>query len=259
MADATGGDPLLSLVVPMHNEEDNVRPLCAEVKDALGAFVGDWELVLVDDGSSDRTRAIAGEEAAVDPRVRVVPLDRRRGQSGALCAGFSACRGRFVGTLDGDLQNDPRDLPGMVVLLTTEGADMITGWRRTRRDSVVRRLSSRIANGTRNLLTGDRIKDVGCSTRVFRRACLASLPCFFDGMHRFFPSLFRMCGFTVQEVAVNHRPRQRGNPKYGVWNRLWRGLRDLLGVRWLRDRYLPEGREVVLSITRDDRNDGASR
>jgi dolichol-phosphate mannosyltransferase len=143
----------------------------------------------------------------------------------------------------------------MVDLLRAEGLDMVTGWRRKRRDNPLRRLSSRIANGTRNLLTGDCIIDVGCSTRVFRRACLASLPCFFDGMHRFFPTLFRMTGFTVKEVPVNHRPRQRGTPKYGVWNRLWRGIRDIFGVRWLRDRHLAEGRAVILSAARCGREE----
>ena len=237
----------LSLVVPMHNEEENTRPLCAEVREALAVFSDSWELVLVDDGSTDGTRASIEAEIAADARIRIVSLAARRGQSAALCAGFSAARGDVVGTLDGDLQNDPRDIPGMVAYLAANGADMVTGWRRTRRDSIVRRLSSRIANGTRNWLTGDRIQDVGCSTRVFRRVCLASLPCFFDGMHRFFPTLFRYAGFTVTEIAVNHRPRVRGTAKYGVWNRLWRGIRDLFGVRWLRDRYLTEGRDVVLS------------
>jgi dolichol-phosphate mannosyltransferase len=134
-----------------------------------------------------------------------------------------------------------------VARLLDEGVDMVTGWRRKRQDSLVRRLSSRIANGTRNWLTGDRIIDVGCSTRVFRRERLALLPCYFDGMHRFFPTLFRMAGLTVREVPVNHRPRERGTPKYGVWNRLWRGIRDLFGVRWLRDRRLPQGSDVILS------------
>ena len=237
----------------MHNEEENVRQLCLEVRDALASYPARWELVIVDDGSSDGTAALLAEEAARDDRIRVVSTAARRGQSGALCAGFSAARGELVGTLDGDLQNDPRDLPAMIDRLAETGADMVTGWRRSRRDSIVRRVSSRVANATRNRLTGDRIVDVGCSTRVFRRACLASLPCFFDGMHRFFPTLFRYAGFTVVEVPVNHRPRVRGTAKYGVWNRLWRGIRDLFGVRWLRDRYLAEGKDVILSAAvRDD-------
>ncbi len=244
------GEVLLSLVVPMHDEEENVTALCAEVRAALVDFEGVWELVLVDDGSVDGTRAAAEEEAAADSRVRLVALESRRGQSAALCAGFSAARGQLVGTLDGDLQNDPRDVPAMVGVLRSEGLDMVTGWRRKRRDGPIRRLSSWVANGTRNLLTGDRIIDVGCSTRVFRRGCLASLPCFFDGMHRFFPTLFRMSGRTVKEVPVNHRPRQRGTPKYGVWDRLWRGIRDLFGVRWLRDRRLAEGTDVIMSAAR---------
>jgi dolichol-phosphate mannosyltransferase len=247
MGSSDDADMLLSIVVPMHDEEENVGALCAEVRDALAALPGPWELVLVDDGSADGTRARVEEEARRDPRIRPVLLDRRRGQSAALCAGFSAAAGRCVATLDGDLQNDPQDLPAMLAVLEESGAAMVTGWRRRRRDSLLRRLSSRIANGARNLLTGDRIVDVGCSTRVFRRSCLASVPCFFDGMHRFFPTLFRMAGFTVREVPVNHRPRARGTAKYGVWNRLWRGIRDLFGVRWLRDRHLAEGKDVILS------------
>ncbi len=238
---------VLSVVVPMHNEEDNVAPLCAEVRAALAEVRDVWELVIVDDRSTDGTRARVGAECAADARVRLVARDVRRGQSAALCLGFSRARGAYVATLDGDLQNDPRDLPGMLARLREGRADMVTGWRRKRRDSVVRRLSSRIANWTRNRLTGDSIIDVGCSTRIFRRACLASLPCFFNGMHRFFPTLFGMAGFTVEQMPVNHRPRERGVAKYGVGNRLWRGIRDLFGVRWLRDRFLFEGRDVVVN------------
>ncbi len=249
---------LLSVVVPMHNEEENAAPFCAEVREALAEVRGAWELVVVDDSSADGTRAMLEAECAADPRVRLVPRNERRGQSAALCLGFSRARGTYVATLDGDMQNDPRDVPPMLARLEAGGADMVTGWRRTRRDSIARRISSRIANWTRNRVTGDAIIDVGCSTRVFRRACLASLPCFFDGMHRFFPTLFRMAGFTVVEMPVNHRPRRRGVAKYGVRNRLWRGIRDLFGVRWLRDRFLAEGRDVVLRCAEErDETHGA--
>ena len=243
---------LLSIVIPLHNEEENIPDLCAEVRSAFEKLEYSWELVLVDDGSTDRTRSLIEEEAERDRRLKLVPLEKRRGQSGALCAGFSVARGKFVGTLDGDLQNDPRDIPSMVEKLQGEKLDMVTGWRRKRHDNLVRKISSRVANAVRNRLTGDRITDVGCSTRVFRRACLASLPCFFDGMHRFFPTLFTLAGFSVAEVPVNHRPRRKGKAKYGVWNRLWRGIRDLFGVRWLRDRYLPEGKDVILNAAREE-------
>jgi dolichol-phosphate mannosyltransferase len=253
------GSILFSIVAPMHNEAENVAALCNEVREALAAFPGTWELILVDDGSADRTRSLIAEEASRDARVRLVSLERRRGQSSALCAGFAAARGAVVGTIDGDLQNDPRDLPGMVEMLRARNVDMVTGWRRARHDHVIRRISSRIANGTRNVMTGDRIIDVGCSTRVFRRECLSRLPCYFDGMHRFFPTLFRMAGCTVIEVPVNHRPRQRGKAKYGVWNRLWRGIRDLAGVRWLRDRHLPDGKAVILSASLAEREESPPR
>jgi len=241
----------LSIVVPMHNEEENVQPLCREVREAMAGFPHRWELILVDDASTDQTRSRINEELAQDTRIRLVPLGRRRGQSGALCAGFARARGELIGTVDGDLQNDPRDIPVLAEALLKQKVDMVTGWRRKRHDNVVRRISSRVANWTRNLVTGDKITDVGCSTRVFRRACLLRVPLFFDGMHRFFPTLFRMSGYTVVEAPVNHRPRLRGRAKYGVWNRLWRGIRDLFGVRWLKDRFLPEGAAVLASVARD--------
>ena len=256
--DANAGSAVrLSVVVPMFNEEENVAPLCAEVRAALAALEGGWELVIVDDASTDGTRGAVEREAAADARVRLVSRPVRRGQSAALCAGFAAVRGGVVGTLDGDLQSDPCDLPVLLAALERDGADMVTGWRARRHDHLVRRISSRIANRTRDLLTGDRITDVGCATRVFRRGCLAGIPCFFDGMHRFFPTLLRMAGYRVEEAPVNHRPRVRGVAKYGVWNRLGRGIRDLFGVRWLRDRHLSEGRDVLRNVV--NASDGSGR
>jgi len=238
----------LSVVVPMHNEEENVVALCREVREALAGFSQSWELVLIDDGSTDGTREKINQEALRDPRIRPVFLEERRGQSAALCAGFARAEGVLIGTLDGDLQNDPKDLIELIAILESRGADMVTGWRKRRKDNLIRRVSSRIANWARNLVTGDKITDVGCSTRVFRRACLLKVPLFFDGMHRFFPTLFRMAGFVVLEAPVNHRPRLKGKPKYGIWNRLWRGIRDLFGVRWLKDRFIPEGAAVYESV-----------
>ncbi len=237
---------LLSVVVPMHNEEENVAPFCREVTAAFSALNEEWELVLVDDGSTDRTKSeIVGVQER-HQRVRLVETGRRQGQSAALCYGFAASGGRFIGTLDGDLQNDPNDLPAMLGQLLSEEADMVTGWRRRRRDSLVRKASSRIANWTRNRVTGVSIRDIGCSTRVFRASCLSYLPLFFDGMHRFFPVLFKLRGFMVIEVPVNHRHRAAGRTKYGIRNRLWRGVRDLCGICWVKSRFLSIGRDVVL-------------
>ncbi len=151
-------------------------------------------------------------------------------------AGFHAARGEWVGTLDGDGQNDPADLPRLLQHAIDGDADMVNGVRARRRDGFVRRLSSRIANGVRNRLTGENVTDVGCSTRVVRREAVLRLP-FFHGMHRFLPTLVRMQGFVIAEQPVNHRPRAGGTSKYGIHNRLWSGIRDLFGVRWLQSRH----------------------
>src|ERR671927_76997 len=158
-----------------------------------------------------------------------------RGQSAALTAGFHVARGTWVGTLDGDGQNDPRDLDRQLAQAISQGVDMVNGVRARRHDGVVRRASSRIANSVRNRLTHETVTDVGCATRVARRAVLLQLP-FFHGMHRFLPTLVKMRGFSVSEMPVNHRKRRGGRSKYGINNRLWAGLRDLFGVRWLLSR-----------------------
>lgn len=219
----------LSVVVPAYNEEENVIPLAKEILAALDGLAGGVELILVDDASTDTTARLIRQIG--DSRVRGVFHRINCGQSAAVASGFQAARGEWVATLDGDGQNDPADLPAMLDQAVREGVDCVTGVRRKRRDTFIRRFSSKVANGFRNWITGDRVSDSGCGIRVVRRAALREIPVF-NGLHRFLPTLLRGQGFTVVETPVNHRERLRGTSKYGVHNRLWRGIRDCFGIRW---------------------------
>lgn len=221
--------PRLSVVVPAYNEEENVIPLAEEIIAALSGLPGGFELILVDDASTDSTTRIIREFQHAN--VRAVFHRINCGQSAAVGSGFHAARGEWVATLDGDGQNDPADLPAMLEQAIKEGVDCVTGVRAKRLDNFLRRFSSRTANGFRNWITGDQVSDSGCGIRVVRRAALREIPVF-NGMHRFLPTLLRGQGFTVKETHVNHRERLRGTSKYGVHNRLWRGIRDCFGIRW---------------------------
>lgn len=225
----------ISIVIPFHNEEPNLPPLRERLVESLGAVGRDFEIILVDDGSTDGGPGIADSMAARDRRVRAIHLDRRSGQTAALDAGFKAARMPIVITLDADLQNDPADIPALLAAMT--GADVVCGVRVRRVDSWIRRASSRIANAVRNRLTGDRIADTGCGLKAYRREMLAGLK-LYDGMHRFLPTLLRFEGARVVEIPVRHHPRTAGKTKYGIRNRALRGLRDCLAVRWMRDRRL---------------------
>ena len=225
----------LSIVIPAFNEADNLDPLLGELRAALAAVPGSHEIVLVDDGSSDGTAERIALEAGRDPRIRAVLLEKNSGQSAALAAGLIRARGRIIVTLDADLQNDPADLPR--VLAALEQADVVSGIRVGRRDTWVRLVSSRIANGTRRMVLGDAVTDIGCSFKAYRREALEDLP-MFVGVHRFLPALCAFRGARVVEVPLTHRARRHGLSKYGVSNRLWRGLRDLVGVAWLKSRLI---------------------
>jgi len=227
----------LSVVVPMYNEAGNVPRLLDEVRAALDGAGLAWELICVDDASDDGTREVLAAARGGEPRLRAVRHARRAGQTAALATGFALARGEAVGTLDGDLQNDPADLPRLLEELRGGGCEMVTGYRARRRDNPLRRLSSRVANRFRSAVLHDGIIDVGCSTRVMRRDCLARVK-LYDGLHRFLPALFMTEGFRVRQAPVNHRPRATGRSKYGIGNRLGRSLRDLLAVRWMQERAL---------------------
>jgi dolichol-phosphate mannosyltransferase len=227
--------PKLSVVVPIHDEEESLPTLHTELTAVLKDFPGGVEFVLVDDGSKDRSLEILRGLERDDVRVRLVVLDGNHGQSAALAAGFAAARGEFTVTLDADLQNDPADIPRMVALLGD--ADVVNGVRVRRNDGFVRRISSRLANGFRNWMTQETVTDVGCSLRVMRTSYVRRVKPF-QGMHRFLPTLLRIEGARLIEVPVAHRPRRFGRSKYGISNRLFVGLVDVFGVRWLQRRAL---------------------
>jgi dolichol-phosphate mannosyltransferase len=231
---ATEGRPRLSVVVPVLNERENVGPLVAEIRAALAG--GDsYEIVFVDDGSDDGTRAALA--AVAGPDLRVVRHARRQGQSAALHTGVRHARADWIATLDGDGQNVPGDIPRLLAARDEAGGEaiLVVGHRRERRDSGWRRFQSRVANGVRATLLGDATPDTGCGLKVFPRALFLELP-FFDHMHRFLPALFVASDAPVLSVDVRHRPRVHGRTKYGLHARLWAGIVDLWGVRWLQSR-----------------------
>jgi glycosyltransferase involved in cell wall biosynthesis len=234
---ATRAEPPIeiSVVVPAYNEAENLPEFLAELRAALDAAGRPAEILLVDDGSDDGTPALLAAERALDPRLRPLRLEVRSGQSAALAAGLGRARGAVIVTLDADLQNDPADLPR--VLAALDSADVVSGVRANRHDDWVRKLSSRIANATRRAVIGDRITDIGCSFKAYRREALEGLP-MFVGVHRFLPALCVFRGARLAEVPLTHRPRRHGVSKYGVGNRLWRGINDLIGVSWLKSRLI---------------------
>ncbi|MBI5772904.1 MAG: glycosyltransferase family 2 protein [Verrucomicrobia bacterium] len=223
----------ISIIVPAFNEADNVLPLVAEVTAAFAKVAATYELVLVDDCSRDATWEKIQEAHRRDPRVRGLRLTRNSGQSAALWTGILATTSPVIATLDADLQNDPADLPRLLVEL--KDVDFVCGARAKRQDNFVRRCSSRIARAARKAVLGADFADTGCALRVFKRETMAGL-FGFNGLHRFLPILVHGGGFTTKEVPVNHRPRVAGVSKYGVWNRVWRGLVDLFGVAWFQKR-----------------------
>jgi len=229
--------PEISVIVPLRNESGNVGPLATQIFAALERTGRTFELILVDDESQDDTWAKVKQLCLADARVKGIRHLRNGGQSAALCTGFRASRGPIIATLDGDLQNDPADIPQLVDTLERTGATAVAGYRATRRDTSWKRLQSRIANGVRNRLNGEVIRDTGCSLKAFRTEAVRALP-LFTGMHRFLPTLIKMEGGTVTEVPVGHRPRKHGVTKYGMWNRVWRSLQDAFAVRWMQRRAL---------------------
>lgn len=232
----TDQPPRVSLVIPMHDEADNVAALLAEVEAAM-ASVRHFEVLVVDDCSRDATLRRLQEFKSAQPRpwLRIIKLARQVGQSGAVLAGVEQARAPLVATLDGDRQNDPADVPRLLALVESGACDGVTGVRVARRDSAMRKFSSRIGNGVRNWITGDRVTDAACGVKVLPRAAFLKAPRF-NGMHRFMPTLMRYVGLRIHEEPVNHRPRAAGRAKYGIGNRALRGLRDCFAVRWYRQR-----------------------
>lgn len=225
--------PELSVVVPVHNERDNILPLLGEIASALRGVL-DFEIVYVDDLSGDDTLAVLNAAKPQFPELRILRHLSQCGQSTAVRNGIKAARGAWIATLDGDGQNDPADIPKLLQTRsqTNPMVKLFAGWRVNRRDSVIKRFSSKFANSVRSRLLKDATPDTGCGIKLFERALFLDLP-YFDHMHRYLPALVQRAGYQVQSVPVNHRPRTQGQSKYGIGNRLWVGITDLRGVSWL--------------------------
>lgn len=229
----------ISVIVPVFNESDNVLPMAREVAAAMAKTGRDWELLFVDDASTDETPQRILEAVRANPHVRGLRHQRNAGQSAAVWTGIQASSSPILCTLDGDLQNDPADLPAMIAELAK--VDFVSGMRLNRQDTWVRKVSSKIARAARKAALGVDFRDTGCAIRAFKRTALAGVfP--FNGLHRFLPVLVHGGGATTLEVPVNHRPRVAGVSKYGVWNRLGRGVYDLIAISWYQKRrYRPVG------------------
>ena len=228
---------LVSVVVPFYNEEENV-PLLASQISAVFAELPDYEYecVFVNDGSTDGTRRELTRLAEMDKRIRPIHLVKNSGQSAAIVAGMQRARGEYILMLDGDLQNDPCDFPRMLELL--KEYDCVCGYRAKRKDTWLKRIASKIANAIRRHWLKDDIIDAGCGSKGFRRHCVQyMIP--FNGMHRYFGVMMKVAGMRIIDMEVTHHPRRHGVSKYGIWDRLWRGIYDLVGVSWLRKRYVP--------------------
>lgn len=245
--------PALSVVIPVNNESANIASLVDEVDVALtGNTV--FELVVIDDCSSDNTADILIDLAATRPWLRVCRHKTNAGQSTAVLSGVRAAAADWIATLDGDGQNDPADIPAFWQMhLQHPEFNMICGHRQKRRDTLVKRLSSKIANGVRSRMLGDDTPDTGCGLKLFSKADFLVIP-HFDHLHRFLPALFRRQGGRITSVAVNHRPRGGGQSHYGIGNRLWVGIVDMIGVMWLKRR--PVRAEVEILTTEGDSRNG---
>ena len=220
----------VSVVVPLYNEEQSVAMLQRELADALTGL--DYEIIFVDDGSQDKT----GARIAANPRTRVLHFEKNAGQSAAIFAGLQAVRSEVAVLIDGDLQNDPADIPRLLAEIS-RGADLVCGYRARRKDTLLKRITSRVANFVRSRFTRDGVHDTGCTLKAMRRDCIGALVPF-KGMHRFIPALVKGAGYRLVEIPVNHRPRRFGQSKYGLGNRALRATVDMFGVRWLLSRRL---------------------
>ena len=222
--------PAVSVVVPVFNEEENMSILQTELQDALAGL--DYEIVFVDDGSTDRS----AQRIETAPNVLILQFEKNTGQSGALYAGIRAAQGQTIVMIDSDLQNDPADIPRLLEEIS-RGADLVCGYRAKRKDTIAKRLTSRIANFVRSRFTKDHVRDTGCTLKAMRRECVSALVPF-KGMHRFIPALIKGAGYRLVEIPVNHRPRRFGQTKYGFGSRALRATIDMFGVRWLLSRRL---------------------
>jgi len=249
--------PTLSICVPVYNEAENLPLLHSAICRVIDPNGIDAELILVDDGSKDESWRVIESLVAKDGRVRGLKFRFNCGETAASDAALRAARGKYVMTMDADLQNDPSDIPAFLKALDT-GVDCVCGTRLATRgqgDSFVRVASSRIANWVRNTLSQENITDAGCTYRAFKRECVSRLK-LYRGLHRFIPTLLKMEGYTVMEIPVANNPRLHGESKYGVWNRLFKSFRDLLAIRWMKSRLL--GYQIEKELARDPQAETAS-
>lgn len=229
----------ISIVVPVHNEAENIGSLLSEIVAVLNDFTN-YEIIYIDDGSRDNTLDVLKTAQQTLPQLRIFHHEKSCGQSAAIYTGIKAAKFSVIATLDGDGQNNPADIPNLYTQLQTQHGinsklAMIAGWRNQRHDSAWRLFSSKFANGIRAILLGDATPDTGCGLKVFLRDVALQLP-FFDHYHRFLPALMLRAGYQVISIPVSHRPRERGVSKYGTLDRLWVGMSDILGVMWLKKR-----------------------
>lgn len=229
--------PYLSLVIPAYNEQENIPTLLQRVGAALQQIGRPFEVIIIDDGSSDSTPALLDDAMKTHPWLRVLRMQKNSGQSAAFEAGFEAARGQIIATIDADLQNDPEEIPRLLPLLDEQKVDMISGWRKDRQDTPFRRWQSRQANRIRNWITQETVNDSASSLKLYRAHAIKGLK-LFRGAHRYFPTLVKMRGYTVYETPVKHSARFAGTAKYGFGNRAFVGIYDLIGVRWLKKRWI---------------------
>ena len=237
MEQADSQRPYLSLVIPAYNEQENVPTLLSRVGASLAQLGRPFEVIVIDDGSTDDTPRLLADGLNQYPWLRVLRMRRNAGQSAAFEAGFDAARGELIATIDADLQNDPEEIPRLVPLLDQQNVDMITGWRKERQDTPFRRWQSRQANRIRNWITQETVNDSASSLKIYRARAVKGLK-LFRGAHRYFPTLVKMRGYTVYETPVKHSHRFAGTAKYGFGNRAFVGIADLFGVRWMKKRHL---------------------
>lgn len=228
---------MISVVLPVYNEIDNLMPLMERLSPVVSSLGCPYEIIFVDDGSTDGSSEILRKIKSAHPHIRVLHLDRNHGLTAAFDAGLKAAKGDILITMDSDLQNDPEDIPRLLKELDEGEYDAVIGWRKCRKDKFLKRMSSRIANCVRNLFLHDGVPDSACSLKVFKRECLAGLK-LYSGMHRFLPKLLDMEGYRVGQVIVRHHPRLHGKSKYNIHNRILRAFVDLLAVVWMQKRAL---------------------
>lgn len=225
----------ISVVMPVYNEEENIKPAVEKLVSVLKKGFNEYEIILVNDGSKDKSRENIEKAIKENNCIRAIHFQRNMGQTAATFEGIKAAKGKFIVTMDSDMQTDPEDI--YLLLSYIDKYDFVNGKRTTREDGIVRKVSSLIGNGMRNLITDDNIQDTGCPLKLFKKECSEA---FFpiNGMHRFMPTLAKIAGYSVVEVPVRHYDRVFGQSKYGVLNRLFKSLKDAFGIRWIKERYL---------------------